>query len=97
MSTWPNYGGSKTWPAPQGWDNEDQWHGPPDLVLDSGRYTVEALAASEEQAIVRVRSPRDLRTGIQISRQLALRRGSSHATLHLEMLNISARPRTWSI
>lgn len=97
MSTWLNYGGSKTWPAPQGWDNEDLWHGPPDPVLDGGRYALEAVEASDEQAVVRVQSPRDLRTGIQISRQLTLHRGSSHATLHLEMQNISARARTWSI
>ena len=26
---WKNYGGAKTWPAPQGWDGEGQWPGPP--------------------------------------------------------------------
>ena len=28
IPNWKNYGGDKTWPAPQGWDNAQQWHGP---------------------------------------------------------------------
>ena len=40
LAAWKNYGGDKTWPSPQGWDTEQQWHGPPDPVLDSGRYRV---------------------------------------------------------
>ena len=36
IAAWKNYGGGKTWPAPQGWDRPDQWHGPPDPVLDTG-------------------------------------------------------------
>ena len=35
LGAWKNYGGAKTWPAPQGWDNDQQWHGPPDPVLDT--------------------------------------------------------------
>jgi hypothetical protein len=31
----------KMWPAPQGWDNQQQWPGPPDPVLDGGPYTAE--------------------------------------------------------
>ena len=38
LVNWKNYGGAKTWPAPQGWDGAGQWPGPPDPVLDSGRY-----------------------------------------------------------
>src|SRR3712207_4599372 len=33
LGSWRNYGGDKTWPAPQGWDGPDQWPGPPDEVL----------------------------------------------------------------
>ena len=32
---WMNYGGEKLWPAPQGWDNDRQWGGPPDPVTRS--------------------------------------------------------------
>ena len=35
---WLNYGGDKLWPAPQGWDNDRQWPGPPDAVLDGQPY-----------------------------------------------------------
>jgi len=40
---WLNYGGDKLWPAPQGWDDEQQWPGPPDAVLDGQPYRAEAL------------------------------------------------------
>ena len=33
---WKNYGGSKVWPAPQGWSSDAEWPGPPDPVLDGG-------------------------------------------------------------
>ena len=38
LAAWKNYGGDKTRPAPQGWDNDEQWHGPPDPILDTSRY-----------------------------------------------------------
>ncbi|MBI2940132.1 MAG: DUF4380 domain-containing protein [Chloroflexi bacterium] len=97
LASWKNYGGDKTWPAPQGWDTDEQWHGPPDPVLDSGRYTVERVESTAEAATVRLRSPEDPRTGIQLVRELTLHQGRSHATLHLEMRNVSGRERTWSI
>ena len=97
IASWRNYGGSKTWPAPQGWETDDQWHGPPDPVLDTGRYAVEKAECSSAGAMVRVRSPEDPRTGVQIVRQLTLHPGGTHATLHLEMLNVSDRFRTWSL
>ena len=41
---WFNIGGDKLWPAPQGWDNDQQWPGPPDAVLDGQPYECETLA-----------------------------------------------------
>ncbi len=38
---WFNYGGDKLWPAPQGWDNDQKWPGPPDAVLDGQPYALE--------------------------------------------------------
>ena len=69
---WKNYGGAKTWPAPQGWDGEGQWPGPPDPVLDSGRYDFQTSEAS-----VLMTSPPDERSGLRIRRQFTLRPGSS--------------------
>ena len=57
LGAWKNYGGAKTWPAPQGWENEQQWHGPPDPVLDTGRYRLEALKMRGATATVRMASP----------------------------------------
>ncbi len=97
LAAWKNYGGDKTWPSPQGWDNEQQWPGPPDPVLDSGRYSVEAFEASADRATIRMVSPPDPHTGVQISRQATIRRGSSRVTLELTFRNVKDRPIRWSI
>ncbi len=59
MGDWVNYGGDKTWPAPQ-----DQWAGPPDPVLDSGPYTVDQAPGA-----VTLTSGLDPRTGLRITRR----------------------------
>ena len=89
---WKNYGGAKTWPAPQGWDGEGQWPGPPDPVLDSGRYEFQTSEAS-----VLMTSPPDARSGLRIRRLVTLRPGSSQLQLRLFFENISDRAIRWSI
>src|SRR4051794_9265789 len=61
MGDWVNYGGDKTWPAPQGWDDPDQWPGPPDPVLDSGPYT----AVADGDTVTMTSAP-DPRTGLRL-------------------------------
>lgn len=97
LAAWKNYGGSKTWPAPQGWETENEWHGPPDPVLDTGRYVLDATGQSEEAVYVQVSSPTDPRTGVRITRKLTLRNSGARAALHLEMENTSNIPRCWGI
>ena len=97
IAAWKNYGGDKTWPAPQGWDRPEQWHGPPDPVLDTGHYTLEIVDSSDAAASIRMTSPPDPRTGVQIRRQITLHAGGGRVSLHLEMTNISDQERTWSI
>jgi hypothetical protein len=97
LAAWKNYGGDKTWPAPQGWDNNEQWHGPPDPVLDTGRYVLDALSGTEEKAYLRMISPPDQRTGVQITRQFSIHRGSSRVIADLTFTNISDRTIRWSI
>ena len=97
LAAWKNYGGDKTWPAPQGWDTADQWHGPPDPVLDSGRYTLDELGSDGAEAVVAMTSPPDARTGIQICRRLTLSRGSSRVRLELSFRNVVDWPVRWSI
>jgi hypothetical protein len=97
LASWKNYGGSKTWPAPQGWSSADEWHGPPDATLDTGRYRLEAFGVQDKEPFARLASPADLCTGVCITRQLSLHRYAARATLRLDMENISDRPRRWSI
>jgi hypothetical protein len=97
LAAWKNYGGDKTWPSPQGWDNEQQWHGPPDPVLDSGRYTVSEQGVVDGRAFVEMVSPPDLRTGIQITRKVTLYPGTTRAVLDLSFRNISNKLVRWSI
>ena len=97
LAAWKNYGGDKTWPSPQGWDNDQQWHGPPDPVLDTGRYTLDSLRADDQAAAVRMTSPPDPRTGVQITRAFTLRPHTSRVQLDLTFTNIADKPIRWSI
>lgn len=71
MGSWANVGGSKTWPAPQGWDRSDEWAGPPDPVLDAGVWAVVDHSATA----VTLRSQPDPRTGLRIERRFTLEGG----------------------
>ena len=97
LAAWKNYGGDKTWPSPQGWDNNDQWHGPPDPLLDSGRYRVQKLESNDQAATLQMVSLPDPRTGVQITRQVTLSQGGSRVTLELSFRNITERQIRWSI
>ncbi len=97
LAAWKNYGGDKTWPAPQGWVSDDQWHGPPDPILDTGRYRREALRSDGASATVKMISPATSATGVQIIRQATIYDDSSRVTLDLSFRNISKRNLRWSI
>ena len=97
LAAWKNYGGDKTWPAPQGWDTEEQWHGPPDAVLDTGRYFLKETSCDGARALVRMASPPDERTGLQITRQFTLFQGSSRVNVDLSFRNNKDKPIRWSI
>ena len=96
LLSWKNYGGDKTWPAPQGWDGAGQWPGPPDKVLDSGPYEASG-AEAKGCASVTMRSAADARTGLRIERKLSLTAGSSRLQLDLSFENIARRLIRWSI
>ncbi|HJW82804.1 MAG TPA: DUF4380 domain-containing protein, partial [Anaerolineae bacterium] len=97
LAAWKNYGGDKTWPAPQGWDNDEQWHGPPDAILDTGRYQLELLESDGAAATVRMTSPDTSPTGVQITRQATLRANSTRVTLDVSFRNVKRRAIRWSI
>lgn len=90
---WQNFGGEKVWPAPQGWDNCDQWPGPPDPVLDGGSYTVQSLGRS-----VVLTSPDDpAHTGLRASRTITLDPTTNTIRIEARFANIDTRPRRWSL
>ncbi|MDQ0614933.1 hypothetical protein QF046_002574 [Microbacterium sp. W4I4] len=72
-SDWQNWGGDKTWPAPQGPPGSaDGWPGPPDGVLDSGAYRVVEV----DRDAVLLRSDIEPRTGLRIERELRVKPGA---------------------
>ncbi|HZC24428.1 MAG TPA: DUF4380 domain-containing protein, partial [Candidatus Binatia bacterium] len=91
-----NYGGSKVWPAPQGWTSEQEWPGPPDAVLDCGPYDWHA-ALDSDSATIQLQSQHDDYTGITMRREIKVRAGSSSVEVLHTMLNTSRRPVRWSI
>ena len=94
---WKNYGGDKTWPAPQGWPDRDKWPGPPDPVLDGGPFELIECGVRGGVAAVTMRSQPDPYTGTQITRRLTLGAATSAAHLHIEMQNVSDKPVRWSV
>ncbi|MBW8040795.1 MAG: DUF4380 domain-containing protein [Planctomycetes bacterium] len=94
---WLNYGGEKLWPAPQGWDNDKQWPGPPDAVLDGGPYTIEQVEDKDALKAVRLTSRKDKRTGIQFSRIIKCFEGTSRVSIDVTMKNINPEPIRWGI
>lgn len=92
--SWLNYGGDKLWPAPQGWENDTQWPGPPDAVLDGQPYRLET---SRDRMAVRLTSRDDPRSGIRFRRQVRLHPRSTRVTIDATMTNIDQRPRRWGI
>ena len=97
LAAWKNYGGDKTWPSPQGWENADQWAGPPDPILDTGHYDLVALHSDGRTASLKMLSPTGSPTGVQITRQATIYAESSRVTLDLAFRNISQRKIRWGI
>jgi hypothetical protein len=94
---WFNVGGDKLWPAPQGWDNEQQWPGPPDAVLDGQPYALEKLRGKRGETAIRLTSGKDLRSGIQFSRVVRIFDDSTRVSFEATMKNIDSKPRRWGI
>lgn len=96
MANWRNYGGDKTWPAPQGWSSPGEWAGPPDPVLDSGPYGAEVRAGSDDAAVV-LESEHDPRTGLRLRREIRLRAGEPGYDLRVSAVNGSPAPVRWAV
>jgi hypothetical protein len=96
LSLGRNYGGSKVWPAPQGWSSEREWPGPPDPVLDCGPYDWQA-ALDQDMATIHLQSPHDEYSGITMRRDIKINAASSSVEVLHTMENTSRRPVRWSI
>lgn len=91
MGTWANVGGSKTWPAPQGWSSPDEWAGPPDPVLDSGEWDVVERSATA----VTLASAADHRTGLRLRRSFELL-GGGRIHQSIVMTNLGSSTTFWA-
>jgi hypothetical protein len=93
---WRNYGGSKVWPAPQGWSGDNQWPGPPDAVLDGGPYKYE-VRSDDNRASIHLESEHDEYSGITLERVIEIHSGTSIVHLNHTMRNTSRQRVRWSI
>jgi len=94
---WLNYGGDKLWLAPQGWDNEQQWPGPPDANLDGRPYATKITMKKNKPAVVELTSPEDKRSGVQLSRKIKIFEGTTRVSIDAYMKNIDDKNRRWGI
>lgn len=96
FASWVNIGGSKTWPAPQGWNGDGEWAGPPDPVLDSGVWSI-ASRESADGLVVTLTSADDARAGIRIEREFTVPASGPAFAQRTTFTNVTARPVTWSV
>jgi len=90
---WLNYGGSKLWPAPQGWGRDDLWPGPPDAVLDGQPHA----ARWAGPAGLELTSRPCPRSGIQFIRTVSVDPSAARVTTACRMRNTDTKPRRWGI
>ena len=90
---WRNFGGEKIWPAPQGWDSDRQWAGPPDNVLDGGYFKI--LSADENS--ISTQSPVCYRTGLKIERKISLLENQCGVRVDAEFENCIDKVGEWSV
>ncbi len=101
-SGWPNYGGYKTWPAPQnrwlvgggGW--------PPPPNLDFGTYSCQIVTDTPESSSVKLESPVEILSkyacqGLKFERQLTIYRGSTRVKVEQTLVNTGSQKVNWSI
>lgn len=96
-NSWLNYGADKLWLAPQGSENDEQWAGPPDGILDGGPYKMETISSGKKEAAIRLTSGEDTIHGVTLSRIITLYKGTTHVSFQATMKNIDKKPRRWGI
>jgi hypothetical protein len=89
---WGNYGGFKTWLAPQA-----RWGGPPDPALDGAEFDVRVERAGGREAAILLTSPPDRARGVRLSRRLTIYAGSTRVTVAQTLENMGEREVEWSL
>lgn len=97
FSSWANIGGSKTWPAPQGWSGEGEWAGPPDDVIDAGEWSTNAVEHKTGDMTVVMTSRDDQRSGLRITRRFEIPTAGAEFRQLITFTNVSERPIRWAI
>ena len=81
----------------QGRQNDQQWPGPPDPVLDGGPYTADVIKENDKPVAIKMTSEKDKYTGIQYTRTLNISDDTTHVGIDVTMTNIDTKPRRWGI
>lgn len=90
---WRNYGGYKSWNAPQ-----DRWGWPPDPHLDRGPARVRVLRDARGRATgLEVTGQESPRFRLRFTKRLTLDPRTGVLRLEQRMRNTSSRPQTWSL
>ncbi len=93
---WHNFGGYKTWPAPQ-----SRWPGtwPPPSTLDCGSYASQIDSTSGDSVSVLVTSPVEqwVAPGLQYKRKATIYPGSSRVKMEQTMINTGSSAVSWSM
>jgi hypothetical protein len=88
---WHNYGGSKTWIAPQ-----TLWGWPPDPMMDYGKCNAEVINADDGSQLLRVTGAPSLKLGTLITKDISLN-DSGEALIKQSIRNISDKPITCGV
>jgi len=88
---WHNYGGCKTWVAPQ-----DLWGWPPDPMLDFGKANVEVLQNPKGLPVLKITGCPSLSTGVLFTKEIVMDE-SGEVLLTQRMHNIGGKRVTYSV
>jgi hypothetical protein len=96
---WHNFGGFKTWPAPQSRWNAGGWPPPPRLDYASYSFLLDSLAQPGDSAAVFVASPSEtwLTPKLRFERRATAFAGTSRIRMEQTIINDSSAAVAWSV
>lgn len=99
---WHNFGGFKTWIAPQHSWRRGMGNWPPPATLDRGAWTVQAGPTDEASAVLTLESPVESlegwqAKGLKLARRCTLMRGSTRLRVEQAVTNAGQHPQVVSL